>query len=405
MVDTGGKWRALGIVAVAELLAMALWFSASAVAPELTDLWGLTAGEAALLTSAVQVGFVVGAVISAVSTLSDTVPPKYLFAAASLLGAAATAALALFVESATPAIALRFLTGVALAGVYPTGMKLVSGWFREGRGLAIGALVGALTVGSALPHLLQTIGGVGQPRVVLLGASGLAVVGGVLILVAQPGPYQSPAAPFDPGAIRRLLGDRSTMLANVGYFGHMWELYAVWTWLPIYLSLSVAAVDGPLATPATATLIAFGTIAIGGPGALAAGMVADRWGRTTLTSASMVVSGGASLLAGVLFGAPLVILVPFVLVWGVAIVADSAQFSACITELTDDRYVGTALTLQTAIGFLVTTVSIQFVPIVADVVGWQWAFAFLALGPAVGTAAMLRLRVSPAAAKLAGGNG
>jgi len=185
----------------------------------------------------------------------------------------------------------------------------------------------------------------------------------------------------------------------------MWELYAVWTWLPIYLSLSVAAVDGPLATPATATLIAFGTIAIGGPGALAAGMVADRWGRTTLTSASMVVSGGASLLAGVLFGAPLVILVPFVLVWGVAIVADSAQFSACITELTDDRYVGTALTLQTAIGFLVTTVSIQFVPIVADVVGWQWAFAFLALGPAVGTAAMLRLRVSPAAAKLAGGNG
>jgi len=288
MVDIGGKWRALGIVAVAELLAMALWFSASAVAPELTDLWDLTAGEAALLTSAVQVGFVVGAIISAVSTLSDTVPPKYLFAAASMLGAGATASLALFVQSAPPAIALRFLTGVALAGVYPTGMKLVSGWFRTGRGLAIGALVGALTVGSALPHLLRTVGGVDQPRVVLLGASGLAVVGGLLVLVARPGPYQSPAAPFDPGAIRRLMGDRSAMLANVGYFGHMWELYAVWTWLPVYLSLSIAAVDGPLAMPATATLIAFGTIAIGGPGALAAGMVADRWGRTTLTSASML---------------------------------------------------------------------------------------------------------------------
>jgi MFS family permease len=405
MVDSGNKWRALVIVAVAELLAMALWFSASAVAPELTNLWGLTAGEAALLTSAVQVGFVVGAVVSAVSTLSDTVPPKYLFAVASMLGAAATAVLALFVESPTPAIALRFLTGVALAGVYPTGMKLVSGWFQEGRGLAIGALVGALTVGSALPHLLRTVGGVGQPRVVLLGASGLAVVGGLLVLLAQPGPYQSPAAPFDPGAIRRLLGDRSTMLANVGYFGHMWELYAVWTWLPVYLSLSIAALDGPLATPATATLIAFGTIAIGGPGALVAGMVADRWGRTTLTSASMVVSGGASLLAGFVFGAPLAVLVPFVLVWGVAIVADSAQFSACITELADDQYVGSALTLQTAIGFLVTTISIQLVPIIADVVGWRWAFAFLAIGPAVGTAAMLRLRLSPASTKLAGGNG
>jgi len=391
------------VIAVAELLAMSLWFSATAAAPELAAEWNLTPTETAWLTIAVQLGFVVGALLSSFLTLSDVILPRYLFAGSAVAGALCTALIAAFVHSAVPAIFLRFLTGVALAGVYPPGMKILAGWFRDGRGFAIGLLVGSLTVGSALPHLLRGVGGVGRPRVVLYGAATLATVGGLLVLLVEPGPYQPPAAPFDPSAIGRILRDPPTMLANGGYFGHMWELYAVWTWIPAYLIASTAA-SGGSGDPALASLLAFGTIAVGGLGAVVAGVAADRIGRTTVTSASMVVSGLSCLAAGVLFGSSLLVVVPFVLVWGFVIVADSAQFSAAVSELAEDSYVGTALTLQTAIGFLLTTVSIQMIPFVVDLVGWRWAFAPLAVGPAVGTLSMLRLRGLPDAVKLADGH-
>jgi len=397
------KRRVLAVIAAAELLAMSLWFSATAAAPELAGEWGLTAVETAWLTIAVQLGFVAGALVSSVLTLSDVVPPRYLFAGSAVGGAACTAAIAGFVDTAMPAIVLRFLTGVTLAGVYPPGMKILTGWFRDGRGFAIGVLVGALTVGSALPHLLRALGGVGSPRVVLYGAALLAAVGGLLALLVEPGPYQAPTAPFDPGAIGRMLRDRGTMLANGGYFGHMWELYAVWTWIPAYLVASIAANGGSGASSGVASLLAFSAIAVGGVGAVSAGVAADRFGRTTVTIASMGISGVACVAAGLLFGSSMYLLAPFVLIWGVAIVADSAQFSAAVSELAEESYVGTALTLQTAIGFLLTTISIQLIPVVVDIVGWRWAFAPLAIGPAVGTLSMLRLRRLPVASKLAGG--
>ncbi|WP_430505065.1 MFS transporter [Haloparvum sp. PAK95] len=397
------KRRALLLVAVAELLAMSLWFSATAAAPELATEWGMTATETAWLTIAVQLGFVVGAFVSSVLTLSDALPPRYLFAGSALAGAAFTAVIAALVDSPTPAIVLRFLTGIVLAGVYPPGMKILAGWFEEARGYAIGVLVGALTVGSALPHLIRAVGGVGQPRFVLYGAAALATVGGLLALLIEPGPHQAPAAPFDPSAIGRILRDRGTMLANGGYFGHMWELYAVWTWIPAYLLASLAANGGGGDPSSTASLLAFGTIAVGGGGAVVAGSAADRLGRVNITSASMVVSGLSCLAAGVVFGSSLAVLVPFLLVWGFAVVADSAQFSAAVAELSEESYVGTALTLQTAIGFLLTTISIQLIPLVADVVGWRWAFVPLAIGPLVGTISMLRLRLRPEANELAGG--
>ena len=403
VVGLAKRRRVLVVVAIAELLAMSLWFSATAAAPELAAEWGLTDTETAWLTISVQLGFVVGAFLSSVLTLSDVIKPRYLFAASALAGAAATAIIAAAVSSALPAITLRFLTGMALAGVYPPGMKIMAGWFREGRGFAIGVLVGALTVGSALPHLIRGIGGVGQPRVVLYGAAGLAVIGGLLVLFVEPGPYQAPAAAFDPGAIGRILRDRGTMLANGGYFGHMLELYAVWTWIPAYLIASLTTGTTMPNASGLASILAFGTIAIGGGGAIVAGLAADRAGRTTVTSLSMGISGTACIAAGFLFGAPLVVLVPFILLWGFAIVADSAQFSACVTELAEESYVGSALTLQTAIGFLLTTITIQLVPVFVDLVGWRWAFAPLAIGPLLGTLSMLRLRGLPEATRLAGG--
>ena len=392
------------MLAAAELLAMSLWFSATAVVPELEAEWELGAGAAAWLTMSVQLGFVAGAFLSAVLTLSDLWSPRRLFAGAATLGALCTASIALIAHGPALAIPLRFLTGMTLAGVYPPGMKIMAGWFRQERGMAIGVLVGALTVGSALPHLLRVLGGIGAWRTVLYLASGLALVAALLAATGlRDGPFQAPAAPFDPRAVSRILRDRATMLANGGYFGHMWELYAVWTWVPAWLAAGFSADGDPATGPSLAGVLAFGTIAIGGIGAWAAGVAADRAGRTTVTSLSMGASGACCLAAGVVFAASPWLVAPFCLLWGFAVVADSAQFSTCVTELAERSYVGTALTLQTAVGFLLTVVTIRLVPVFEAAWGWGWAFVPLALGPAAGTAAMLRLRGRPEASRLAGG--
>ena len=394
--------RALGAIAGSQLLVLTLWFSASAVAPQLELDWGLTSGEAAGLTIAVQIGFVVGALASALLSIADVVPARRLFVISALVGAGVNVALvALSPGDTMQAFGLRFATGVALAGVYPSGLKVMAGWFRRGRGMALGVLVGALTVGSAAPHLIRGIG-LGW-RGVLFTASLLAVGGAVVMFsMVGDGPYETTPSAFSWRHVGSVVSNRGVRFSTYGYLGHMWELYAMWTWTAAFLTASALAGGYGTAWVPTAT---FAIIGIGGAGAWLAGIAADRRGRTLVAGASMAVSGSCALLTPLVFGLNPSFAVALFLVWGFSVVADSAQFSTMVTETADSATRGTALTLQTALGFLLTLVTIRGIPWLAESMGWQWAFPILAAGPALGIIAMVALKRSPQAAELAGGAG
>lgn len=399
---THHKWRVLLLLALAELLAMAVWFSATAVIPALTIRWQLTDSSRAWLTMSVQIGFVAGTFGSAVLNLADRLPARRFFALSALLAGLVTLAIPLLAGGIRLALGLRFLTGVLLAGVYPVGMKIMATWTKSDRGLGIGLIVGALTVGSALPHLINAAGGVQNWRLVLIGAGVSALAAAAIaVLFVHEGPFAAPSPPFNWREVGLILRHRPVVLANLGYLGHMWELYAMWSWIPAFFLASFALVN---IGPQWASLATFAVMAVGGAGCLLAGKWADQLGRTTITMGAMAVSGACALGVGFLFGGNPLLLVAVALVWGTAVIVDSAQFSAAVSELAPPAYMGTALTLQTSLGFLLTLFTIRMVPPLVGQVGWEWAFAFLALGPAVGIGAMWRLRRSDAAIQLAGGN-
>lgn len=378
------KWRALIILAVAETLAMALWFGVSAVAPKVAAEWSLTASATAWLTLSVQLGFVAGTLASAIFNLPDVISARRLFAICAFTGALVNAWLALYSHSAASAIPLRFITGACLAGVYPPGMKLVATWFKTGRGFALGTLIAALTIGKAMPYLVNAFAL--RWRTNVLAMSVCAAAAAVLVIALKPGPYALPNQPFDITQVANVFRNRGVRLASFGYFGHMWELYAVWTWAPAMLRAALSA--------RAAEIASFILIGSGAIGCMGAGLLADKYGRSEVASAAMAISGACCIAIGFLFHAPAPVLLILIAIWGVSVVADSAQFSACITEYGDARYLGTALTLQTSIGFLITTVSIWMMPRLVDLVGWRYAFIALAPGPFLGILAMMRLRAT-----------
>ena len=397
-----GRFRALFILSICIVLSMTTWFSATSVIPKLQSIWNLTPTLSAWLTIGVQLGFVLGAIGSSIVSLSDIISSKKLMIYGSMGAAVANLGL-LLVESAYLAIFFRVMTGVFLALVYPPSLKLISTWFKRGRGLALGALVGSITLGSAAPHFINAIGGLGWELVVV--STTLATLSGALIigLFVHEGPFPYPRAPFHLGRIGQVFKNRGILLASLGYFGHMWELYAMWAWFLTFTQMSFIELN--IDNPSAASFFTFAAIGMGALGCIVGGILGDRWGRTATTSLMMCISGSCALLAGFVYAGPLWMLIALGLIWGFTVVADSAQFSTIVTELGDPMYVGTALTMQLGIGFMLTVITIWLLPLAADNLNsWQWVFLILIPGPLIGTCARLLLRRMPEAVKIANGN-
>lgn len=393
--------RVLFLLSLAELLAMSLWFTGTAVLPQVTSLWhsGLALGS--WLTIAVQVGFALGAVVFALFNISDVFSPILVFVISALAASAANAAFAWTAQQPLTAIVLRGATGFFLAGVYPVGMKIIAGWFERGRGLALGIMIGALTVGSAVPHGVNSLGGIAWRNVVLLG-SAQGVLGALIVAFAvRQGPYAMPKSQLDVSQVLQMVRNRPLRLANLGYLGHMWELYGFWGWIAVVFAASAGWSRSKYEMAAALV------IAIGAVGCIWAGAASDRLQdhspaarvsqRARVTIIAMAVSSACCVAGAFAFRQP-ILLLAISMVWGIAVIADSAQFSTIISEVSDKSYVGTALTCQVAIGFLLTAFSIRFLALIAAHYGWSWALASMSVGPLLGIWAMTGLQTGPPAA-------
>jgi MFS family permease len=396
------RWRVLALLSIAIVLSLTTWFSATAITPELKREWHLSPFVLSWLTVGVQIGFVCGAFAASLVNLPDIVGLNRLMALSAALAAASNASL-LVEPSPIVAIAARMLTGLALAGVYPPALKLVSTWFNRDRGLALGMIVGALTLGSSMPHLFHSLSRAVDWRFVVKMSTLATSVGAVLFLFfAREGPYPFGRALFDPRQAGAVFRDRNLLLANLGYFGHMWELYAMWAWLLVYVNEALGAQHMSLV--GRASLLTFMVIGMGAFGCILGGILSDRIGRTATTAGMMIVSGACALVIGFAFDGPSWLFISILVIWGVSVIGDSAQFSAMVTELADRRFVGTALSVQLGLGFALTVMAILLMPRMAEFLGsWRWAFLILVPGPTIGASAMLLLRRSPASARLANG--
>ena len=403
---TRTKRHSILLLVICEAMALALWFSATAIIPVLKLEFPIDDARASLFSSIVAVGYVAGTLGSALLGLADRLHPRHFFAASALVAAGANIAILLFEPASVAVLALRFATGMCMAGLYPVGMKMASTWAKGDAGLLISIIVAGLTLGAALPHLFNAIGALDW-RFTLVVASCFAAAAGILINFVGLGPEQGRVPPFNPANVLQAWTDKSIRLANFGYFGHLWELYAMWAWVALFLHASFEAArgQGGVDIDLYANLAAFAVIGAGAFGCLVLGYVADRVGRTAITAATMLLSGTCALTVGFLFGGNSWLVFAVCVVWGILVVPDAPQTSACIIELADSSHVGTMLTIQTCVGFTITPLAIHAVPQMVSAVGWRYAFVPLAIGPLLGGLAMWRLRKQPDAFRLAGGKG
>jgi len=386
--ELSGKTRSVALLCLAEIAGMSLWFVSAAVLPEMTAEAGLSVARGAALSSAVQIGFVIGALGFAILGLADRYDPRRVFLASGLVAATANALLLVAPVGGIAQILLRAITGAALAGVYPAGMKIAVGWGVKDRGFLVGLLVGALTLGSASPHLIALLGGVDW-RVTVAVTSVAAALGAVLVLLTQLGPHHMRAPRFDPRSISQAWTNRRVRLAYAGYLGHMWELYAFWAWCAAIAAASFAA-TGLENADSAARLTAFVAIALGGIACIPVGIVADRIGKARVAQVMLIVSGLAGVVAAFSFGGPVWLVALTLIIWGIFVVPDSAQLSALVADAAPPENVGSLMTFQTALGFALTAVTVQVTPMLANALGWPVTLAIMALGPAFGIEAMRR---------------
>jgi len=402
-INPSRKWHSIILLVIAATMALSTWFSATAVMRQLVAEFNISQARVGFASSMVAMGFVTGTLLSAILGIADRRDPRYVFSWACCLAAVANSAILFIPPDSMGFIVSRFVVGASIAGVYPVAMKMAAGWANKDRGALIGLLTGAVTLGSALPHLLG-VAAVFDWRIVIVGSSAMAAAAALIVLFVEAGPGLKVTHRFRARYVLKAWSNKPLRLANMGYFGHMWELYAMWAWLGVFLASSFAQNPGGDGATIMALVTTFMAISAGGLGCWIGGIVTDRIGRTTFTVGAMAISGTCAATIGFFHGAAPWLVVTLSVIWGISVVADSPQFSASVTELGEPELIGTMLTVQTSIGFLITVLTIHLTPYMVQLVGWRYAFIYLALGPLWGILAMLRLRKLPQSIRLANGN-